>query len=126
MAVLVSESSSEPVFVARIREPFRNQYPRLSVEKEIGMSVFFLRELGIHIEIVSLGLDHADQVIGRDRKAEAASVEIHEVNDDPFAPVIKLLRLEVETLDRASERIAKQLHFRLPVGLTPSALRNAR
>ena len=74
MAVLVSKSSSEPVFVAWIREPFRNQYPRLSVEKEIGMSVFFLREIGVHVEIVGLALNHADQIIGRDRKPEAASV----------------------------------------------------
>ena len=45
---------------------------------------------------------------------------------DSLASLVKLFRLEVQTLDRASERIAKQLHFRLPVGFTPSALRNAR
>ena len=44
----------------------------------------------------------------------------------PLAALVKLFGLEVKTLDWASERIAKQLHFRLPAGFTPSALRNAR
>ena len=126
VAVLMPQSSPEPIFVARVRESFRNKHPRFSVEKEIGISVLSFRQVGIHIEIVGFCFDHSDYVVGWDRKPEARGVAVHELRDDLLASVVELLRLEVETLDRASERIAKQLHFRLPVAFTPSALRNAR
>ena len=54
------------------------------------------------------------------------AVQIHEIGDVPFAAFVKLFGTKEETLDRTSERIAKQLHFRLPDDFTPSALRNAR
>ena len=102
-----------------------------------GIHVFFQSENGLgraafpslkrmEEEVVGFGLDHADYVVGGDRQPEAAGAVVHELSDDSLASLVKLFGLEVETLDRASERIAKQLHFRLPVGFTPSALRNAR
>lgn len=49
------------------------------------------------------------------------------VLDDPFAFYIQFITFKKKTRNWTSERIAKQLHFRLPIGdFTPSALRNAR
>jgi hypothetical protein len=43
-----------------------------------------------------------------------------------LAAVVKVLAFEIDARDWTSERIAKNLHFRFRVGLTPSTLRNAR
>jgi hypothetical protein len=74
----------------------------------------------------STPVDHADNVICRDGKPEAVTLLVHKVLDLPLASLVKLFGLEVEALDLASQRIAKKLHFRLPAGFTPSALRKAR
>src|SRR2546426_8923370 len=49
---------------------------------------------------------------------EAGGVAVHELRDDLLASLVELFGLEIETLDRASERIAKQFHFRLSVAFT--------
>jgi hypothetical protein len=123
---LIPKCSPEPIVVARVRKPLRNQHSRLPVEKEIRMPAFFFGKVGIHVEIVGFPLDHADHFVGRNRKPEAARVAPDEVCDNPLTLLVKLFRSEVETLDRASERIPKQRYFRLPVDFTPSAFRKAR
>jgi hypothetical protein len=59
-------------------------------------------------------------------KPEAARMSVHEGSYDLLTLFVQLLQLEIKPRNRSSERIAKQLHFSLPVAFTPSALRNTR
>src|SRR5208282_4558188 len=126
MAVLVADGHPKSVLIPWIREALGNPHNRLPVCKEIGVSVFLLRKVGVQVEIVRVHLDQPDKVIGGNRKPEAATMSVHEIRDFSLTAFVKVFGFEVEARNRTSERIAKQLHFRLPGAFTPSALRNTR
>ena len=66
----------------------------LTVSEVVGVSVYVFGEVRIQLEVFSFGLDHADDVVSRNRQPEAAGVVVHATRDDSLAPFVKLFCLE--------------------------------
>ena len=117
----MAQRHTEAIFVSRIRKPLRDADPGLSLEKEIRVPVQLFWQIRVHVEVIRFHLDHADDVVGGNWKAETGRVTIHETRNDLLAFPVQLVDIEIQAANRASERIAKQLHL-LAVPSHPGAL----
>src|SRR5208283_2960885 len=77
MSILMAQSGTEPVFVASVGEPPRYLHSGLTVDEEFRKSILAFRQVGIHIEIVGFGFNHADYLVSWNRQAEAAGTTVH-------------------------------------------------